>query len=151
MSFVSKLSSASSTGVALHDVTIEPHFDFRSEEYQSLHQRSQATAFQGPQWLDALYRHVAPALTAEPVIVTVRETSSGRLVLVLPLARCRRNAVTFMEFADFGLCDYLGAVHDPVDAPRLVSDVTLPGRVTAVLPRCDVTLVGRACGYRPIP
>ena len=150
MSFVSKLSSASSTGVALHDITIEPHFDFRSVEYQSLHQRSQTTAFQGPQWLDALYRNVAPALTAEPVIVTVRETSGGRLVLVLPLARCRRNAVTFMEFADFGLCDYLGAVHDPVDAPRLVSDVTLPGRVTAVLPRCDVISLTKLTGDDPV-
>jgi CelD/BcsL family acetyltransferase involved in cellulose biosynthesis len=138
MSFVSKLPPPCSTSAAVHDIAIEPNFDFRSEEYQSLHQRSQTTAFQGANWLDTLYRDVAPALTFEPVIVTARESGSGRLVLVLPLTRCRRSGLTFVEFADFGLCDYLQAVYDPVDAPLLVSDVTLPRRFAALLPQCDV-------------
>jgi CelD/BcsL family acetyltransferase involved in cellulose biosynthesis len=146
MFFVSKPHLACLPSAAVHDVSIEPQFDFRSEEYQSLHRRSQTTAFQSPRWLGALYRDVAPALTAEPVIVTARETRTGRLLLLLPLTRCRRSGMTFVEFADFGLCDYLRAVYDPVDIPLLVSDVTLPGRVAALLPRCDVISLTKLIG-----
>jgi CelD/BcsL family acetyltransferase involved in cellulose biosynthesis len=146
MSLMSMLHPASSPSAAAHHVAIEPQFDFCSEEYQALHLRSQATAFQGPRWLHCLYRDVAPALTAEPVIVTVRETKGGRLVLVLPMISHRRNGMTFVEFADFGLCDYLRAVYDPVDAPPLLTDVTLRERVAALLPPCDVISLTKLTG-----
>jgi CelD/BcsL family acetyltransferase involved in cellulose biosynthesis len=132
------------------DVAVEPHFDFTSAEYESIHQRSRTTAFQGSRWLDALHRHVAHAMTAEPVTVTVRESGSGRLVLVLPLARTRRNGVVFLEFADFGLCDYLAAVYDPVDVPLLVGDAGLQERITALLPSCDVISLTKLTGADPV-
>src|ERR1043165_9114369 len=70
-------------------VAAELAFDFAGTEYGALQQRSGATAFQGMQWLSALQRHIAPAAQAEPITLTVRDAKDGRLMLVLPLARCR--------------------------------------------------------------
>ena len=103
-----------------------------------------------PGWLDALHRQISPAVSAEPITVTARERPSGRLLLVLPLARCRRKGVTFIEFADFGLCDYLRPVYDPADAPILLGDATLPKRVGALLPRCDVVALTKMANHSPI-
>jgi CelD/BcsL family acetyltransferase involved in cellulose biosynthesis len=133
MNFVPVFSARRSRSGSDNRAVVEPHFDFQSEEYRSLHARSNATAFQAPLWLDALYRGVVPALAGDAVPVTVREANSGRLLLVLPLVRRRRFGVTFVEFADFGVCDYLGAVYDPVEADLVTSDATLAGRIAALL------------------
>jgi CelD/BcsL family acetyltransferase involved in cellulose biosynthesis len=124
-------------------VAAEPAFDFASTEYRALHWRSRATAFQGAHWLDALHHDVAPAVGAEPTTIAVRDATDGRLVLVLPLARHRVRGVTFLTFADFGLCDYLGPVYDPADAALLLADTRLPQRVAAALPRHDVLSVDK--------
>jgi CelD/BcsL family acetyltransferase involved in cellulose biosynthesis len=119
-------------------VATEPAFDFASEEYRVLQQRSRATAFQGARWLSALQHDVAPAAGAEPTTVVVRDAADDRLMLVLPLARHCAQGVTFLTFADFGLCDYVVPVYDPADAPLLLADADLPRRVAAALPRHDV-------------
>ena len=119
-------------------VAAEPAFDFAGSEYRALQQRSRATAFQGSRWLSALQNDVAPSADVEPVTVTARAATDGRLMLVLPLARHRVRGLTFLTFADFGLCDYLGAIYDPTDAPSLFADGDLPQRIAAALPRYDV-------------
>jgi len=129
----------------LLDVAVEA-FDFLSPEYCALHERSCATAFQAPRWLDALQRDVGTAFGAKPVTVTVRDPSDGRLMLVLPLALLRRRGVTTLEFADFGLCDYLAPVYDPADLPLLLVDATLPKRIAAALPRHDVLALTKLAG-----
>jgi CelD/BcsL family acetyltransferase involved in cellulose biosynthesis len=150
MSVLSKPMLVRPGGGAMLAVALEPAFDFGSEEYQAIHQRSPASAFQEPQWLASLLRDVAPAAGAEPTTVTVRETKSRRLLLVLPLVRWRRGGVTYVEFADFGLCDYARSVYDPVDAPLLLADATLPERIAALLPRCDVVSLTKLPGDDPI-
>src|SRR6185369_7355864 len=110
-------------------VAAEPAFDFASAEYRALHQRSRAGAFQGAHWLAALQHDVAPALNAEPATVAVRDAADGRLMLVLPLARHSTGGVTFLTFADFGLCDYLGPIYDPADAASMLADPNLPERI----------------------
>src|SRR5689334_105381 len=82
------------------------NLDFAGKEYRALHRRSDASAFQGPCWLAALLHDVAPAHRAEPVTVTVRGAIDRRLMLALPLMRRRERGVTWLEFADLGLCDY---------------------------------------------
>src|SRR5438477_8104721 len=119
-------------------VAADPAFDFASAEYRALHRHSRATAFQAPDWLAALQHDVAPSIGAEPVTIAVRDRTDGRLVMVLPLARHRVRSVTFLTFADFGLCDYLGPVYDPADAALLLADTTLPQQVAAALPHHDV-------------
>jgi len=146
MTFVAALRDRSELSTFGNEVAVEPDFDFRSDEYCSLHSRSNATAFQAALWLDILYREVAPAFEAEPVIVTVRAAHNGELLLVLPLVRRRHHQVTFIEFADFGVCDYLRPIYDPADQPLLTGDVTLPGRIAALL-SCDIVLLTKVHDY----
>jgi len=146
MTHVTALRDRSELSSFGNEVAVEPHFDFRSEEYCSLLGRSDATAFQTALWLETLYREVAPAFEAEPVIVTVREANSGELLLVLPLLRRRHRQVTFIEFADFGVCDYLRPVYDPADQSRLIADGTLPGRISSLL-SCDIVLLTKVHEY----
>ena len=59
-------------------------------------------------------------------------------MLVLPLVRRRANGLVSIEFADFGLCDYLASVYGPADAHRLIADATLPLRIRRLLAPFDV-------------
>ena len=60
---------------ALLDVAVEA-FDFLGDEYRALHERSDATAFQTPRWLDALHRDVGAAFGASlsPSRCAIRQT-----------------------------------------------------------------------------
>ena len=135
---------------ALLDVAVEPAFEFLGAEYRALQQRSCATSFQAPLWLDALHRDVGAAFGARPVTVTVRAQTDGRLMLVLPLTLRRERGVTTLEFADFGLCDYLAPVHDTADLPLLLADATLPERIAAALPRHDMLALTKLAGERTL-
>lgn len=150
MSFHSRLSAARAAFVDILNVTIEPDFDFGSREYQSLWERSRATAFQGARWLALLHNRVAPALSAQRVTVTVRDKISGELVLVLPLVRASRNGLRVLEFADFGLCDYHAAIYDPTNMARLVGDASLPARIAALLPEADLVALTKLQGDDPV-
>jgi CelD/BcsL family acetyltransferase involved in cellulose biosynthesis len=71
-------------------------------------------------------------------------------MLVLPFALLRRRGVTTLEFADFGLCDYLGPVYDPADLPLLLVDATLSKRIAAALPRHDVLALTKLAGEQTL-
>ena len=92
------------------DVGIDDTFDFLSQEYAELFEGSDATAFQHPLWLDSLYRKLAPALAAKPLVVVVRRRQTGALAAVLPLLRLRRGPMRTIEFADLRVSDYLAPV-----------------------------------------
>ena len=131
-------------------VAAVPNFDFANAEYRALHERSRATAFQNAGWLAALHQVVAPAVRAEPMTMAVRDASDGRLMLVLPFARHRLHGLKFLRFADFGLCDYLGAIYDPADVPLLLADDSLPKRVADALPHHDVLQFTKLSGSDPL-
>lgn len=150
MSFHWRLRPTNPAAVDTLDVAIEPNFDFGSREYELLQARSRTTAFQAARWLDILHRKVAPALATETFTVIVRDKISGRPVLVVPLVRRRRRGITLLEFADFGVCDYLAAVYDAEDRARLETEVTLPARVAALLPRSDVVSLTKLTGNDPV-
>ncbi|OKO84041.1 GNAT family N-acetyltransferase [Bradyrhizobium sp. NAS96.2] len=92
------------------DVCIDDAFDFLSEEYATLFEGSDATAFQHPLWLDSLYRKLAPAAAAKPLVVVVRSRATGSLAAVLPMLRVRRGPMRTIEFADLRVSDYLAPV-----------------------------------------
>ncbi|WGS19700.1 GNAT family N-acetyltransferase [Bradyrhizobium sp. ISRA463] len=92
------------------DVCIDDAFDFLSQEYAELFKDSDATAFQHPLWLSALYSKLAPAMTAKPLIVVVRDRATGALAAVLPLLQVRRGPMRTVEFADLRVSDYLAPV-----------------------------------------
>ena len=92
------------------DVSIDDAFDFLSQEYVDLFERSAATAFQHPLWLNSLYGKLAPSAAAKPLVVVVRDRATSALALVLPLLRVRRGPIRTVEFADLRVSDYLAPV-----------------------------------------
>lgn len=110
-----------------HLVQREDDFDFESAEYAELFASSDATAFQHPVWLTALYTELAPRREARKVVVVAR-AETGRLILVLPLVLRRRGPVRVLEYADLGVNDYAApvvdrATLDTLDASGLAADV----------------------------
>jgi CelD/BcsL family acetyltransferase involved in cellulose biosynthesis len=146
MNFALRAQTLRAAEAAVLSVAVEPAFDFAGDEYRALHQRSRATVFQSPRWLEAMWRDLAPAFNVEPVTLTVRDAATRQLMLVLPLARRRQHGLTILEFTDFGLCDYHAAVYDLDEVPLLEADATLSQRVAAALPRHDVLAFDKLTG-----
>lgn len=59
-----------------------------------------------------MYSRLAPALGAEPVIITGRVPGDATLVFLAPMLRRRYGPVPIVEFADLGVSDYCGPVID---------------------------------------
>lgn len=107
-------------------LTAVDRFDFASEEYRALFERSRSSPFQHPDWLSAFYRILAPAHHAEPLIVVGRQLDDGALALVAPLLRRRTESGVIIEYAFLGVTDYALPVIAPEVAlaqdGRLASD-----------------------------
>lgn len=82
-------------------------------------------AFQSLPWLKALFDVVAPARSAEPLLVLLHDEVSGDIALALPMLVQREGSLSVAGIADLGLSDYcapwLGpaAPADPAAAARL--------------------------------
>lgn len=92
--------------VMVPDINVVTTFDFLSEEYKNLFEQSNATIFQTPFWLDSWYRKLPDVLEAEPVIVTVRDKTTKKLLMLMPLVRQHTLGTKIMQPADLGITDY---------------------------------------------
>ncbi len=119
-------------------VAATSRFDFLSEEYANLFAESSATAFQHPMWLDAIYHKLVPQLKVDPLIVTVRDAASGRLVMVLPLMRRRYCGLRTIEFADLGVSDYVAPVASDAAIEMIAADPSVCERINAALKPFDM-------------
>lgn len=119
-------------------VAVASGFDFLSEDYATLFAESDATAFQHPIWLDGIYRNLVPKLEAAPLIITVRDATDGRLVMVLPLVRRRDRGLRIIEFADLGVSDYVAPVASEATIEAVAADAFACGRISAVLKPFDM-------------
>ncbi|GAA5109359.1 GNAT family N-acetyltransferase [Alloalcanivorax gelatiniphagus] len=123
----------------------EDGFDFLSEEYADLHAAAGGAAFQHGRWLHRLYATLAPARGARPVVVTVRASADGELLLVLPLVSVGR-VVRVLTFADLGVADYNAAVTRPAVLDDIGRDQEAVGRIRRALGRFDLLVVDRVAG-----
>jgi CelD/BcsL family acetyltransferase involved in cellulose biosynthesis len=64
------------------------------------------TPFQTTNWLGPWFRILAPAKSIEPVLVTVRDKSTGEIAMLLPLVRRRTYGIDLLEFPDLSVSDY---------------------------------------------
>jgi CelD/BcsL family acetyltransferase involved in cellulose biosynthesis len=100
------------------------------------------TGFQRAAWLGAIYRWMAPAVDAQPVVLTVRDQMSGGIVCVLPLAIVRESGLRIARFADLGVCDYNAVLLGPA-----ANETTVWREVLAAIKRdlrdCDVVHLER--------
>jgi CelD/BcsL family acetyltransferase involved in cellulose biosynthesis len=121
------------------NVSVENSFDFRSDEYAGLFDRSCATAFQHPLWLDRLYSQLAPELGAQPVVITVRR--SGSLAMLLPLVRRDYAGMKLVEFADLRVSDYASPVCDAETFAAILADRPACERIRAALKPYDLVRI----------
>lgn len=120
------------------DIAIEPSFDFLSPEYAELFDRSAATAFQHPVWLQSLYARLAPEAGATALVVVVRHRDTGALAMVLPLLRIRRGPIRTVEFADLRVSDYLAPVCSPDVFSRLLHDTAACAQIRRLVRPFDL-------------
>lgn len=115
-------------------VAQEDDFEFRGPDYAALFDCSNATAFQHPVWLDALYARLAPRRDAEKIVVTGRAPDTGALEFVLPLIRRKKAGIILLEATDLGVSDYAA----PVCRRSFRADASLASKVRGVLPDFDI-------------
>jgi CelD/BcsL family acetyltransferase involved in cellulose biosynthesis len=124
--------------IPVFEISLEPAYDFLSDEYAALFAGSRATAFQHPLWLDRIYRALAPQVNAEPVVVTVRWRHNGRLAMLLPLLRRRHGILRVIEFADLQVSDYAAPVSDEQAVGRIAGDGQVREKIRALLKPYDL-------------
>jgi CelD/BcsL family acetyltransferase involved in cellulose biosynthesis len=123
---------------SMFTVAVTSQFDFLSEEYATLFAESDATAFQHPIWLDAIYNKLATPLNVEPLIVTVRDAAGGGVKMVLPLLRRRHLGLRTIEFADLGVSDYVAPVASEATIDAIAADPFACRRIKALLQPFDM-------------
>lgn len=121
-------------------VGVEVNFDFLSAEYQYLFQQSAVTAFQCPYWLNAFYKHMPEQLGAEPLIITVRSSEDGSLLLVLPLVRQTALTAKILQPADLGISDYNAVIATSETMEVFARDENLQSKLLMAMAPYDVLL-----------
>jgi CelD/BcsL family acetyltransferase involved in cellulose biosynthesis len=111
--------------------------------WEALESEGIATPFQSFTWVSTLADTVGPSLAAEAFVVIVRDPSSGRDILLMPLVRRRLGPARIIEFADFGVSDY----NAPIIAPEIAA---APERLAAAwkqailaLPPSDIIRINK--------
>ena len=126
------------------EVAIENGFDFKSDEYRSLYAASNVTGFQSPLWLDRLYGVLVPALTAEPLILTVR--SNGNLEAVIPLVVQKVTGITVLQAADLGVSDYNAPICTEATLAELAASTDVRAALAAKIRFADVLFMRKVTG-----
>lgn len=91
---------------------VSASFDFMSAEYADLFERSDATAFQHPIWLDHLFRRLVKSPDRSPAVLLARSKGDGLLICVMPMVKCRFFGFSIFEAADRDVSDYNGIIMD---------------------------------------
>ena len=126
----------------LFDVALDPSFDFSSPEYAALFAASEASAFQHPLWLAALYAKLLKSNDAAPLVITVRH-ADGSLAMVLPLVKRRYAALRVVEFADLRVSDFVAPVTDAETFGVVLADGAAVKRLRALLRPYDLLRIGK--------
>lgn len=133
-----------STPRKLHSVTPEinvvSQFDFMSADYKQLFEQSNATIFQSPFWLDSFYHTLPDALNAEPVIVTVRDTKTEQLIMVMPFVRQTKFGTKIMQPADLGITDYNSIIVLPEVLDQMANQEEFGAQLKQALAPFDILL-----------
>lgn len=136
--------------------TIEIHRDISplETEWRDLEETGTATAFQRYDFVAPLYAAMVAHGRADPVIVVVREASSGEPMMILPFCRYREKGAAVIGFADIRVADYCA----PVSARAFDLDAeafrALWRRIAAALPASDLIRLRKLpqeVGGRPNP
>jgi CelD/BcsL family acetyltransferase involved in cellulose biosynthesis len=126
--------------VAAHttfNLTVETTWAAVALEWGTLIPSCAGTPFQRFAWLDAWYNTIGNRADLTPLLVKVTETSSGQLVMLLPLVLVVRNGLRCLQFADQDLSDYNAPLLGPIDVAA-AQYAELWRAIIGALPRCDL-------------
>jgi CelD/BcsL family acetyltransferase involved in cellulose biosynthesis len=110
---------------------------FTSLAYRALFDRSQATAFQHPVWMENFARHVAPARDAAIHCLIVSD-ETGRDIAALALITRRFSGAILLEAADLGVSDYCAPVIDADAASDATQVKQIAAAMATALPAHDI-------------
>ena len=77
-----------------------------ADRWEKMARSGAALPFQRANWLSAWYETLSRRDGGEPLLITLRNTSTGEDAVALPLVRFRRGSLNIVAFADGGLTDY---------------------------------------------
>lgn len=124
-------------------VAVEANFNFLSDEYRHLYERSDATAFQAPLWLHKLHTVLAPRLSARQYTLTLRQGQNGPLAALVPFTLQHSMGLTLLQPADFGVSDYNAIVAPKALLEQIAAD-------TSLLAAIDRSLDGHLLLFRKV-
>ncbi|MDA0349072.1 MAG: GNAT family N-acetyltransferase [Verrucomicrobia bacterium] len=87
-------------------LSLTSSFDFQSKEYRTLLQNSQVSAFQQPDWLSTLYKHIADDSVFKPLVVQGRSSQTNELQIIIPIFARTDGDEVVVEYASAGVTDY---------------------------------------------
>ncbi len=119
------------------EVSVSNDFDFASEEYAALFERSSATGFQHPIWLTSFYANLVAPAAATPHLFEFRE-ADGTLTGLVPLILRRKSGLRLLESTDLGVADYSSPVLSETLIRAMQSDNAIAKRFRRMLPSHDV-------------
>jgi len=96
-------------------VLVDNHTTGMASRWDALADGAAMTPFQSGRWLESWYGTVGRC-GGEPILLTVRDRRTQRLVAMLPLFAHRSGPLRVVRFADAGVSDYNAPVLGP-DAP----------------------------------
>ncbi len=122
----------------LIEISKDNSFDFLSKEYRELFNACDATAFQSPEWLAAFYDELAPQRNAKKLVIMGRNSSSGKLIFVLPLIQRKIKNIILVESTDLGVSDYSAPVVHKSHLNELLIDKSLTKSVSNAIGKYDL-------------
>lgn len=88
------------------EIEVGRDIDAFERDWRALESDGALTPFQTIAWLGPVYRVLAPRMNATPLLILLRDKQTRQPAMLLPLCVRRRHGFSFIEFADFGACDY---------------------------------------------
>jgi CelD/BcsL family acetyltransferase involved in cellulose biosynthesis len=115
-------------------------YDFLSEHFSTLFDHSNATAFQGPLWLEQFYKTIVPGTGSTPVILKIFLSGSQNPDVIIPLVREKHFGIQIIQPADLGVADY-NAVIGRTESLELLSKLPdMSAQITKAIRPYDLIL-----------
>lgn len=96
----------SGSQVSRFDIEVSRDIEVLEREWRALEANGRCTAFQRYDFVAPLYAAFRTHKRAAPLIVAVREKSSGNIVMILPLCETKIGRERVIAFADLRVADY---------------------------------------------
>ncbi len=120
-----------------YEIRIDRQVEGLAERLRGSLQATAATAFQTPVWLSSWYATVGTAIGG-PMLVTIVDSHSGEVAVILPLVRRTDGRLNIVEFADGGVSDNNAPILGPAAPVDAAGSNALWCALRTALPGVDL-------------